>query len=131
MKQSHTKLTKAQKKSWNQNGFLFLPAIMPPADIQKFRSALDNLYERKLKKVLNKKFFIGFDQKFVVNEDDVFLELIDYKQTFEYILDIMGPCIQLCLSHALIRPAKNEFDGFMHVDGCLSRQNSDCPRKLI
>lgn len=111
------RLTQVQKDQWDQNGFLLLEKTLTSDQISKFTSALDSLYSAKRTIIDQKPFNLGLDWKFIINEDDTFIELIDLPATFGYVLDILGPCIQLCMSHALTRPAKSPFQGFIHTDG--------------
>ncbi len=107
-----------QRGQWNRDGYLVLKNVLSPDEITRFKTALERLYDAKRSFIESKPFSLGLDWKFVVNEDEVFIGLMDHPATFGIILDVLGPCIQLCMSHALTRPAeKEEFKGFIHTDG--------------
>jgi ectoine hydroxylase len=116
-------LTKKQKSFWSRNGYLHLQGILPKEYVAELLKAIDALHKKYEVIDSDKPFQIGLDRKFIVADDPTFKDLIDCKYSFPYILEIMGPCIQLCMSHALIRPAKNDFEGFVHTDGGQSMQS--------
>lgn len=69
MKQKYTKLTAEQKESWNQNGFLSLPNIMPSEDVKKFRNALND-----------KKLIVGFINYHLVKDYEELMKLLESKK---------------------------------------------------
>ena len=116
-------LSSEQKEFWKENGFIHLSNVLPKQYLTELINAVDFLVDKYEVLESNKPFQIGLDRKFVVAEGAIFKDLIDCKYTFPYILEIMGPCIQLCMSHALTRPAGNSFEGFVHTDGGQSMQS--------
>lgn len=116
-------LSEEQKMSWRDNGYLHIKNVLPPQYIEDLKGALEELSRKYGCGDLDAQFQIGLDKKFIVKEGDIFRDLIDCRYTFPYIVELMGPCIQLSMSHALIRPAGNDFEGFVHTDGGPSMQS--------
>lgn len=116
-------LTKEQKTFFEENGYLHIQNVIDLDHRQELLEAMDFLSKKYSETDSKKEFQIGLDKKFIVAEHKAFRDLIDHESSFGYILDIMGPCIQLCMSHALIRPAGNEFKGIIHSDGGQSMQS--------
>lgn len=116
-------LTEAQRRSWGENGYLHVPGAVPSENVAELLRAIDRLQEKYSATDSEKQFHIGLDRKFVVAEGPVFRDLMDSPYGFPHVLEIMGPCIQLSMSHALVRPAGNAFEGFVHTDGGQAMQS--------
>lgn len=92
-------LTRKQKSFWDKNGYLHLQGILPKEYVAKLLKSIDVLQKKYEVIDSDKPFQIGLDRKFIVADDSIFKDMIDCKYSFPYILEIMGPCIQLCMSH--------------------------------
>ncbi len=110
-------LTKREIRCWNKDGYLLLKGLLGKEKIVQLKDAVRTLQKVEQENSKYKKFDIGLDKKFIIQEDKVFLDMMDCDETFQYVLGLMGPCVQLCMSHAIIRPSDNDFPGFIHTDG--------------
>ena len=52
-----------------------------------------------------------------MEENDIFVKLIDHPVTFPIVLELMAPCILLGMSEVIVRPPDLEGKGILHTDG--------------
>lgn len=121
--QSQSPLTSQQREFWRDEGYLLLRDVLAPSRVRELKLALDTLHAQRASLAQLDRNDCSFDAKFVVNEDQLFLDLVDASPVFEIVTALLGPCIQLCLSQALIRPPSSSFKGFVHTDGGQAMQS--------
>jgi len=51
-----------------------------------------------------------------MEENDIFVKLIDYPMTFPITLELMAPYIPLGMSEVIVRPPDLEGKGTLHTD---------------
>ena len=59
--------------------------------------------------------YAGFNKLNIIEDRDIFIELIDHPATFPVVLELLGPFIQLSMSQAVIRPPNPEGKGLAHA----------------
>lgn len=99
----NARLSDAERKQFDEQGFLIVANVLPPDLIAALTEAADRIeaeyrpkYDLGPSKPLNHLDFIGFD--------DVFLQLLDWPKTISKVIDILGWHIQLYHSHIIITP---------------------------
>jgi hypothetical protein len=119
-------LSAKEEVLWKKKGYLHIQNAIPSDLVQTLIGEVDNL--RHGYSQTKGLFDIGFDKKFIIAESDIFRYMMDCEHTFPIILHLMGPCLQLSMSQALIRPAGNSFEGFVHTDGGQAMQSVQISR---
>ena len=82
--------------------------------------------------------YAGLNKLNIIEDSDIFIELIDHPATFPIVLELLGPFIQLSMSQAMIRPPNPENKGLahaLHPDGGQAMQrirvdNSSLPLQI-
>jgi len=102
--------TQEQLDTFNNDGYLVVEDALPPEMIQRLTQVVDGIEDEERKRQdLDSHQIL---QKFrTVIEDDIFLQLLDWPQTFPLVWDILGWNIQLYISHLIIYPPELEKKG--------------------
>ena len=107
-----TGLTEAQRLAWASDGYLLLKQAFSRKRVMEIRKAVDALYAKSRRKTGSS----SLNVRNLLPEHSTFIDLIDPKEIFPLVLDLLGPYIQLSMAQALVRPpAKDE--GYVHADG--------------
>lgn len=106
-------LTTEQRAAWASDGYLILKQALRPRRLKAIRSALDTLYRKARRRSGSAK----MDVRNILPEDPRFIELIDPRETFPVVLDLLGPYIQLSMAQAIVRPPVKDDPGYVHADG--------------
>lgn len=111
------RLSEAQRRQWAIDGYLVVKGALAREDIIRLTAALDELYRQHVlqNKVADPK--KGLDRRNVVEDADIFVELVDHPAMFGMVLDLLGPYIQLSMAEAVVRPPNPDFKGYIHTDG--------------
>lgn len=110
-------LTEAQKSQWAIDGYLVLPGVLSQTEVKRFRQEVDRFYRKHVIQNPNGDPAKGLDHRHAIEESEVLLELIDHPATFDLVLDLLGPYIQLSMAEVLVRPPNTDFKGYIHTDG--------------
>ena len=99
------RLTDAERRQFDEQGYLVVKAVLPPDKVAGLEEAADRIdaeYRPKLElgssKPLNLLDVIGKDQRF--------LELLEWPKTIAKVIDILGWHIQLYHSHMIVTPPR-------------------------
>ncbi len=109
-------LTDKQKKQWKEDGYLVLKGILSPEEIENLTAVVDKMYEEHLQQPEVKP-EAGLDRRNVMEEHDIFVDLMDHPATFPIVLELMSPYIHLSMSEVIVRPTDPEGKGLLHTDG--------------
>ena len=112
-------LTDEQKHQWQKDGYFVLEGVLSSEEIKDLTTTIDQMYTEHLQQP-DVKPDAGLNQLNIVEEDDIFVELIDHPVALPVILELMGPYIQLSMSQGMIRPSNPETKGLshaLHADG--------------
>ena len=112
-------LTDEQKHQWKKDGYFVLEGVLSSEEIKDLTTTIDQMYAEHLQQS-DVKPDAGLNQLNIIEEDDIFVELIDHPVAFPVILELMGPYIQLSMSQGMIRPPNPEAKGLshaLHADG--------------
>jgi hypothetical protein len=109
--------TPRQHDAFHRDGYLILPGVLQPAEIDRLTAAVDRIYKRENLEGANPDPTRRMDFMPVLEEGREFVELIDHERTFGFVLDLLGPYLQFGLSTVTVHPPNPVFKGFLHVDG--------------
>jgi len=126
--------TQEQLDTFNDDGYLVVEDALPPQMVEQLNQVVDRIEteERKRQNLSSNQLLVKFR---IVIEDDIFLELLDWPQTFPLVWDILGWNIQLYISHLIVYPAEPEKDkvltGGWHQDGGRPVQEMERPQPRL
>ncbi|MCB1743509.1 MAG: phytanoyl-CoA dioxygenase family protein [Gammaproteobacteria bacterium] len=126
-------LSAEQRKRWEIDGYIHLPAVFDADEVGFFADELDRVrtlpgYE-PMSSMLPRGHYAwlpgavdqdpqGFmDRRDLLSYNQAFIDLIDRSPVFDLVVDIMGPWILFSMSQAIVRPATQDFPGYTHTDG--------------
>jgi ectoine hydroxylase-related dioxygenase (phytanoyl-CoA dioxygenase family) len=109
-------LTKDQKRQWKQDGYIVLKGVLSPEQISNLTTVVDEMYQEHLQKPDVKPDAV-LDRRNVMEDNDIFVELMDHPTTFPVVLELLDPYIQLSMSEVIIRPPNPNDKGYLHTDG--------------
>ena len=109
-------LTDKQKKQWKEDGYLVLKGILSSEEIENLTAVVDQMYKEHLQ-LPDVKPDAGLDRRNVMEDNDIFVGLMDHPVTFPIVLELMSPYIHLSMSEVLVRPTDPEGKGLLHTDG--------------
>lgn len=142
------KLTDAQTRQFQLDGYLHLEQVLNPDEIEFYSSEIDRVrqipgYEPDKNPNLPRGHYTwmdhtpdldsaGFmDRRDLTPYGEGFINLIDQAPIFDYVVDLMGPNILLSMTQAIVRPPNENFPGYTHTDGGESlrqiRVHESCP----
>jgi hypothetical protein len=107
-------LTDEQWHQWREDGFLLLKGALAPAEVARLTAVVDGMYAAHLQQPEAKP---GMDRRNVMEENDLFVALMDHPVTFPVVLELLGPYIQLSMSEVVVRPPNPEGSSLLHTDG--------------
>jgi phytanoyl-CoA dioxygenase PhyH len=105
-----------QKHQWREDGFLLLQSALTPAEVATMTAAVDAMFAAHLQQP-DVKPDAGLDRRNVMEENALFVELMDHPRTFPVVLELLGPHIQLSMSEVVVRPPNPEGSFLLHTDG--------------
>ena len=106
-------LTLEQKRKWKKNGYLILRNVLSQQEIKNLTMVVDQMYQEYLQQSEVKP-NAEFDRRNVMEENDVFIPLMDHPVTFPIVLELMDPYILLGMSEVIVRPPNPESSGILH-----------------
>ena len=109
-------LTDKQKKQWKEDGYLVMKGILSPEEVENLTAVVDQMYEDHLQQP-DVKPDAGLDRRNVMEDHDIFVDLMDHSATFPIVLELMSPYIHLSMSEVIVRPTDPEGKGLLHTDG--------------
>ena len=109
-------LTDKQKQQWKEDGYLVLKGILSPGEVENLTAVVDQMYEEHLQQP-DVKPDAGLDRRNVMEDHDIFVDLMDHPATFPIALELMSPYIHLSMSEVIVRPTDPEGKGLLHTDG--------------
>ena len=109
-------LTKEQKFDWKKNGYILLRNVLSRKEIENLTTVIDQMYEEYLQQS-DVSPNSEFDRRNVMEENDLFIKLMDHTKIFPVVLELMGHYILLSMSEVIVRPHTPESKGILHTDG--------------
>jgi len=125
------KLTADQQRAWDVNGYIQLEGVLSADEVAFFCARLDEIrpmpgWEPMGKPIGHYAWMDrtpsqdseGFmDRRDLLPYHDAFIELIDRRDVFDLVVDLMGPYLAFSMSQAIVRPSTDAFPGYTHTDG--------------
>lgn len=116
-------LTEEQKYQWKKDGYIVLKGVLSAEEIKQLTAVVDQMAEGHreqlssggAQKGADAKPYTGLNKLNIIEESNIFVELMDHPATFPVILELLGPFIQLSMSQAMIRSPNPESKGFSHA----------------
>ena len=116
-------LTEEQKYQWTEDGYLVLKGVLSAEEIEKLTTVVDQMDEKHREQLSanssqdesDVKPYDGLNKLNIIEDNDIFVELMDHPVTFSIVLELLGPFIQLGMSQAMIRPPNPENKGLAHA----------------
>lgn len=116
-------LTEEQKYQWKEEGYLVLKGVLSAEEIKSLTVVIDQMDEENRKQLRSEDPQNGSDVKpyaelnklNIIEDNDIFIELMDHPVTFPVVLELLGPFIQLSMSQAMIRSPNPENKGLSHA----------------
>jgi hypothetical protein len=125
------KLTNAQRRAWDVDGFIQLEGVLSADEVSFFSDQLDELRRKPGWEPMGSP--IGhyawmdqtpsqdpegfMDRRDLLPYHDAFIAMIDRPGVFDLIVDLMGPYLAFSMSQAIVRPSTDKFPGYTHTDG--------------
>ena len=109
-------LTEEQKRQWKEDGYIVLKGTLSLEEVQNLTAVVDQMYAEYLQKPDVKPDSV-LDRRNVMEDHDIFVELMDHPVTFPVMLELLGPYIQLSMSEVIVRPPNPKDKGYLHTDG--------------
>ena len=117
------RLTDEERSQWQSDGYFVLKEALKSQEVNRLSQAIDALYREHSLKEAGGNVSTGMDRRNVMEDNDLFVELIDHPGILGVVLDLLGHHIQLSMSQAVIRHPDPEFKGYIHTDGGQALQN--------
>ena len=127
------KLTDAQKTQWAVDGYLCIEGALNSKEVDFFSNEIDTFRSLPgwepisgmlprghygwVEKCVDQNTEAFMDRRDILSYDQAFIDLIDRKEVFDLIVDIMGPNIIFSMSQAIVRASGDGFPGYTHTDG--------------
>ena len=109
-------LTKDQRKQWKTDGYLVLKGVLSPEEVQALLATVDEM-DTEFRKGENVTADSLFDKRNVMEDNDIFVDLMDHPVTLPIVRELIGDYIQLSMSEVIIRPPNPKDQGYLHTDG--------------
>ena len=109
-------LTKDQRKQWKTEGYLVLKGALSPKEVQGLTATVDEM-DAEFRKGENVTADSLFDKRNVMEDNDIFVDLMDHPVTLPIVRELIGDYIQLSMSEVIIRPPNPKDQGYLHTDG--------------
>ncbi len=125
-------LTEEHRNKWVIDGYLHLPQVLSPAEVDFFGNELDRIRQEPgwepsptgprghyawLDHAVDQDLEGFMDRRDLLPYHQAFIELMDRPPVFDMIVDIMGPYLLLSMTQAIVRPSSEKFEGYTHTDG--------------
>ena len=124
------KLTKAQRRAWDINGYFVVEGAFDPDEVAFYDAQINALRTKPGWEPTNlPRGHYGrvehgnpdpdsfMDRRDLLSYDQCFIDLIDRPGMFDLVVDIMGPYLAFSMSQAIVRASTPEFPGYTHTDG--------------
>ena len=127
------KLSAEQRTQWAVDGYLCIEGALNSEEIEFFSNEIDNFRSLPgwepisgmlrrghygwVDKCADQNTEAFMDRRDILSYNQAFIELIDRKEVFDLIVDIMGPNIIFSMSQAIVRASGDGFPGYTHTDG--------------
>ena len=109
-------LSKDQKQHWQEQGYLVLKGVLSPEEVQTLTATVDEM-DTEFRQQEHVTADSVFDRRNVMEDNDIFVNLMEHPVTFPIVLALLGPYVQLSMSEVIVRPPHPKDKGYLHTDG--------------
>ena len=109
-------LTKDQRKQWKTEGYIVLRGVLSPDEVQALTATVDEM-DAEFREGENVTADSVLDRRNVMEDYDIFVDLMDHPVTFPIVRELIGDFIQLSMSEVIVRPPNPKDQGYLHTDG--------------
>lgn len=109
-------LTRDQRKQWKTQGYLVLKQVLSSTEVQTLIETVDEM-DAEFRKGENINADSVFDKRNVMEDNDIFVNLMDHPVMFPVVRELLGDFIQLSMSEVIVRPPNPKDKGYLHTDG--------------
>ena len=109
-------LSREQRKQWKTEGYLVLKGVLSPDEVHALLATVDDM-DAAFRKGENVTADSLFDKRNVMEDNDIFVDLMDHPATFPIVRELIGDFIQLSMSEVIVRPPNPKDQGYLHTDG--------------
>lgn len=109
-------LTKDQRKQWKTEGYIVLKEVLSSEEVHALKTTVDEM-DAEFRKGENVTADSVFDKRNVMEDNDIFVDLMDHPVTFPIVRELIGDFIQLSMSEVIVRPPNPKDQGYLHTDG--------------
>ena len=85
------RLTEDERQQWERDGYCVLPGALTPQEVARLTRALDQLYQQHVVENPEADAAKGIDRRNVMEDDDVFVELMDHPGILGVVVDLPRP----------------------------------------
>jgi hypothetical protein len=110
-------LSDRQRRSWATDGYFIVPDALTRDEIETLTADVDHGFASYLASHPDADPAVGAEITTAMEYGDAFRRLIDHPTTFDLIVDLVGPHLQLYISVFTVRPPNPNARGFLHTDG--------------
>ena len=105
------RLAEDERQQWERDGYFVLSEALTPQEVARLTRALDQLYQQHVVDNPEADAAKGIDRRNVMEDDDVFVELMDHPGILGVVADLLGPYIQLSIVRGRHPPARPRIQG--------------------
>lgn len=109
-------LSNDQKQHWQEQGYLVLKGVLSAEEVQTLTATVDEM-DAEFRQQEHVTTDSVFDRRNVMEDNDIFVNLMDHPVTFPIVLELLGTYIQLSMSEVIVRPPNLKDKGYLHTDG--------------
>ena len=109
-------LSREQKKQWKTEGYFVLRGVLSSDEVRDLLTTVDTM-DTEFRKGENVTADSVFDKRNVMENNDIFVNLMDHPVAFPIVRELMGDFIQLSMSEVIVRPPNPKDPGYLHTDG--------------
>jgi ectoine hydroxylase-related dioxygenase (phytanoyl-CoA dioxygenase family) len=109
---------KSVRGAWKAQGYLVLEQVLSTSEVRRLLGDVERLRrDSRRRAALTHETDAHWESRNIVDESAAFRSLIDHRYTFNLIVALLGPFIQLGMAQAHVRATNLRFGGYIHTDG--------------
>ena len=93
-----------------------MKGVLSPDEVHALLATVDDM-DAAFRKGENVTADSLFDKRNVMEDNDIFVDLMDHPATFPIVRELIGDFIQLSMSEVIVRPPNPKDQGYLHTDG--------------
>lgn len=118
-------MSETERGFWKENGYLILKGVLSSAEVASLKEGVDDMYANHLENQRAVSLARAEDDTAredlhaynVIEDNNLFLHMIDHPAMFPVVLELMGHNIILTQSQAIVRVKNRKRTNLLHTDG--------------